>query len=253
MDGWDFVLGIVNVIPRLPLEKFFEREGSKDFDALEKRLKSKGFLESTETTTNSHSHNEGASTIAVAPKSNEIRHTEPVALPTTQETLEELRRRLGKELYKAELDLTRGLRIAGKPCDCLDQKHSLMLEAAAEEMMSYEHNPVYGEIIAWLRQHQQEFPPEQIMKHPPEYYRRYVPQFRNFRKRVMGTQSASTKGDMYITSSRGDTHVTPGLNSGKASLAKAKPTKITMEQAQVIAAKIVSEEVEREWKAEKGD
>ena len=40
-------------------------------------------------------------------------------LPTEAETVDELKKDLAKELYKLELDLSRGLKINGKPCDCL--------------------------------------------------------------------------------------------------------------------------------------
>jgi len=112
-----------------------------------------------------------------------------VEMPTTSETLNELKRRLGKELYRMELDLQGGGRIAGKPCDCLSSKHSLGLEGTAEELLSYEVNPVYGEITAWLRSHQSEFTPEEIAKHDPSHYQQLVPDIRTFRKRVMGTES----------------------------------------------------------------
>lgn len=56
-------------------------------------------------------------------------------LPTMEETIEELRHRLGKELYRMELDLISGGRIAGRPCDCLGKKHTLGLEATAEELL----------------------------------------------------------------------------------------------------------------------
>ncbi|GAH65736.1 unnamed protein product, partial [marine sediment metagenome] len=76
-------------------------------------------------------------------------------LPTSEETAQALRRRLAKELYRAELDLSNKLRIAGKPCDCLSEKHALMLEAAAEELIAQEpNNPVYLEIIGWIKQNQ---------------------------------------------------------------------------------------------------
>ena len=75
-----------------------------------------------------------------------------VNMPTREETSRELKRRLARELYKAELDLAAGLLIAGKPCDCLDVKHSLEIEATAEEMISQEpDNPVYREIVQWLK------------------------------------------------------------------------------------------------------
>jgi hypothetical protein len=44
MDGWDFLMGIVNIVPRLPLEKFLQRDPSKDFDQFAQSLEKKGLL-----------------------------------------------------------------------------------------------------------------------------------------------------------------------------------------------------------------
>jgi hypothetical protein len=44
MDGWDFLMGIVNIIPRLPLEKFLQQEPVKDFDQFAQSLEKKGLL-----------------------------------------------------------------------------------------------------------------------------------------------------------------------------------------------------------------
>lgn len=109
-------------------------------------------------------------------------------MPTTEETVQELRRRLGKELYRIEMDLQEGARIAGKPCDCLSAKHRLGLDATAEELMSYEANPIYGRIVDWLSAHEVEFEPEEIAKQPPDHYRALAPEVREFRKAVMGTE-----------------------------------------------------------------
>ena len=109
------------------------------------------------------------------------------ALATTEETIDELKRRLGKELYRMEMDLQGGGRIANRPCDCLSKKHTLGIEATAEELMSYEANPVYGQIVSWLRAHEAEFEPEEIAKRPPDYYQSLAPEVRRFRKQVMGT------------------------------------------------------------------
>jgi hypothetical protein len=110
-------------------------------------------------------------------------------LPTTEETRQVLRRRLAKELYRAELDLAGGLRISGKPCDCLDSKHSLGLEATAEELISSEpDNPVYQEILVWLQDNRPKLTIEAISsgQHDNEYPQ-MAAQFRGFRKRIMGT------------------------------------------------------------------
>lgn len=115
-----------------------------------------------------------------------------VALASTSDTVEELRRRLGKELYRVELDLQGGGRIGGKPCDCLSRaKHSAGIEATAEELMSYEVNPLYGKVIQWVNDHAPVFEPAEIANHPPEFYQAMAPEIRAFRKAVMGTEKLS--------------------------------------------------------------
>ena len=112
-----------------------------------------------------------------------------LSLPTTAQTLTELKRRLGKELYRVEMDLQGGARIAGLPCDCLSRsKHLGGIEATAEELMSYERNPVYGQVIEWFNQHEPEFEPAEIAKRPPEYYQGLAPEVRGLRKQVTGTE-----------------------------------------------------------------
>jgi hypothetical protein len=115
--------------------------------------------------------------------------TQKPDLPTTAETLKELKHRLAKELYRVELDLQSGARISGKPCDCLSKaKHSAGIEATAEELMSYEANPLYGKVISWVNSHATVFEPSEIAKRPPEYYQAIAPEVRAFRKEVMGTE-----------------------------------------------------------------
>ena len=109
-------------------------------------------------------------------------------MPTTQETVDELRRRLAKELYRMELDLAGGGRIAGKICDCLSGKHHFGIEATAEELIPMDSNPIYARTIAWLNQHASEFEVEEVAKHQPEYYQNLAPQVRALRKEVLGTE-----------------------------------------------------------------
>jgi len=141
-----------------------------------------------------------------------------IELPTTEQTVRELKRRLAKELYRMEMDLQGGARIAGRACDCLDAKHRLGLEATAEELMSYETNPIYSEIIAWLDQHEQEFEPEEIAKHPPEYYHKLTPEVRRFRKEVTGTEAPSKE--------------------------------LTLDEAKKLAAQEAEKEVEARWESQ---
>lgn len=141
-------------------------------------------------------------------------------MPTTEETKQELKRRLAKELYRLELDLQGGGRIANKPCDCLSVKHHLGIEATAEELMSYEKNPVYSEVISWLNEHESEFEPEEIGRRPPEHYQGLAPEARRFRKEIMGTER---------------------LNAILA------PNLVALEEAKRLAAQEAAKEIERQW------
>lgn len=117
----------------------------------------------------------------------------PLEMPTTEQTISALRQRLARELYQVDLDLKAGARIAGLPCDCLTKgKHLGGLEAAAEELMSYEVNPVYGQIIEWVNRHAPEFEPSEIVKKEPAYFQSMAPEVRAFRKAVLGTEELST-------------------------------------------------------------
>lgn len=147
-----------------------------------------------------------------------------IALPTSEETTIELKRRLARELYRAELDLAAGLKIAGKPCDCLTNKHTLMLEAAAEELISQDPgNSVYQDIIDWIGRNRSKVSIEAI--HSGQYTAEYphmANEFKNLRKRVMGSTGA--------TESSGG--------------------QITLEEAKKLAAEEAAKEVERAWKLE---
>jgi hypothetical protein len=144
-------------------------------------------------------------------------------LPTTEETVRELKRRLARELYKAELDLSAGLKIAGKPCDCLSEKHTLLLEAATEELISQDpSNPVYHDIMVWVKTNQAKINPQAIES--GQFSREYpamAAEFRDFRKRVMGTTSSAAR---------------PAVSHD-----------LSLEEAQSIAAKQAAEEVAKRW------
>ena len=171
MDAWSV---IVNGASRLPWEKWLFRRPDPQvrLERLREAL-----------TTKPHD------SVVYNPSAPES--LQAISLPTTQETVTELKRRLAKELYRMELDLTGGGRIAGRPCDCLGQKHHLGLEATVEELIPMDSNPTYSHIISWLNTHGSEFEPEEVAKRPPEYYRGLAPEVRRFRKEVMGTEATS--------------------------------------------------------------
>lgn len=152
--------------------------------------------------------------------------TKPQRLPTREETTKELKRRLAKELYRAELDLSSKLRIAGAPCDCLDSKHTLGIEAAAEELIAQEpENPVYFDIIGWIDDNHTKITIEAIAsgKYDDEYPK-MASQFKDFRKRVMGTAAFSA------------------LQEANQPL--------TLGEAKTEAAKLAQEEVEKLWQSQ---
>lgn len=119
----------------------------------------------------------------------------PITIETasTEETIADLKRRLGKELYRLELDLLTGGRIAGRPCDCFS-KHTLGLEAITEELMTMDRDPVYAETIAWLREREPEFPLAAVAQTEPSYYQGLAPTVRGFRKRVLATAEDDKRG-----------------------------------------------------------
>lgn len=187
-------------------------------------------------------HDDGAATVRsqgklfiVTTGGNIFEQTEPTqpaaarpaaasGLPTSDETTLELKRRLSKELYRAELDLVAGLMIAGKSCDCLSEKHTLGLEAAAEELISQDPgNPVYQEIIDWIPRNRHKVSVEAIRsgKYASEYPH-MANEFKVFRKRILG------------------------------SVGTEEPTgdNLTLEQAQRMAAEEAAKEVERAWNME---
>lgn len=191
----DWVAFITNIINRVPIERvlFPPPDNTK---ALEEFVTS---MSGTYSAKEAPVSEKLTSTITRPPSQPE--------LPTREETTGELKRRLAKELYRAELDLSGKLRIAGKPCDCLDSKHTLGLEAAAEELIAQEPtNPVYAEILQWIKNNHPKVTIEAIVSGKyDEEYPQMAAEFKGFRKRIMGTTSLTAM-------------VTPGrLNQSKVS------------------------------------
>ncbi len=167
-----------------------------------------------------------------------------LALPTSEETTTELKRRLAKELYRAELDLANGLRIANRPCDCLSNKHTLMLEAAAEELISQDPgNSVYQEIIDWIPANRSKVTPEAIQggQYAGEYPR-MANEFKIFRKRVMG--SVGLVSDPHLTTEQANKLV------ASANEEDVSTGTLTLEQAKKMAAEEAAKEVEQAWNTE---
>jgi len=219
--GW--LAFITNIINRVPIERvlFPPRDNTKALEEFAAGLKSSATQKAVP------SEQKTTSTIA-AERENPVTVPSPTApheLPTTEETTQELKRRLGKELYRAELDLSNKLRIAGKPCDCLESKHTLGLEAAAEELISQEpNNPVYSEITEWIKHNQPKLTIEAISSGQYDAeYPKMAAEFKGFRKRIMGTTALH---------------------------AMIQPKEqITLDQAKTLAAEEAAKEVEKRWQS----
>ena len=113
--------------------------------------------------------------------------TARAALPSTAETVADLRRRFGKELYSLQGDLLRGCRIAGKPCNCFE-KHNLGLEAMAEELLSMGPCDVCHDVLRWVEAHAAVSSVEAVAAHPPKFYMDMAPEVRDLRTALMSTE-----------------------------------------------------------------
>ena len=168
-DTYTYLLPLIQLLSQLPLERLMGRGSA--FAAVEK----------------------GNPT----PTSDLVKSPSPVGdlppfrpnLPTTEETVVELKRRLGKELYRFELDLVGGCKIAGRACDCCGDKHNFGIEATAEELIPMDRDPTYGEVISWLNANRGKMTVEASASgiYDAEYPE-MARQIREFRKRVMGTE-----------------------------------------------------------------
>lgn len=111
-------------------------------------------------------------------------------LPTTAETIQTLQERLGTELIEFQEDLLDACKIAGKPCDCCASKHPPHLVAMARELMPMDPaNPVYQEIINWVKENRDKLTLEASAsgQYDQWYVQEAAPKMREFRKQVMGT------------------------------------------------------------------
>ena len=181
----DWVAWVTNIIARVPVERvlFPPRDNTK---ALEDFATTMGGTKSPK-----------EAPVSEKPTPTITSPTPRPELPTTEETTRELKRRLAKELYRAELDLSSKLRIAGKPCDCLSDKHTLGLEAAAEELIPQEPtNPVYSEILQWIKDNRPKVTIEAIVSGQYDNeYPRMASEFKGFRKKIMGTTALTAMTD----------------------------------------------------------
>jgi len=224
----DWIAFITTILNKIPIDRvlFPPRDNAKALEEFTKTLpapesqnKATSGQKSAPTIKTPESKAQPASTAVLERPATALltEEREPPQLPTSEETRHVLKRRLAKELYRAELDLAEGLRIAGKPCDCLDSKHSLGLEAAAEELIPSEpDNQVYREILSWLQDNRPKLTIEAVSSGQyDDEYPKMAAKFKGFRKRIMGTT-----------------------------------TTVTLEEAKKLAAEEAAKEVEKRWQSQ---
>lgn len=191
----DWIAFFTNIVNKIPIERvlFPPRDNAKALEEFAKTLPApESQIKAIPEQKTGITTQETKTATALLTEESEARQ-----LPTSEETRHVLKRRLAKELYRAELDLTEGLKIAGKPCDCLDSKHTLGLEAAAEELISSEPDKtIYREILVWLQDNRPKLTIEAISSGQyDDEYPKMAAEFKGFRKRIMGATALTSMSE----------------------------------------------------------
>jgi len=116
-----------------------------------------------------------------------------LSLATTEETVADLNKRLAKELYRFQLDLAAGCKIAGKPCDCCEKHPLFAIESMVEELVPMDPgNPTYAALGQWIKANADKLTLEASAsgKYDQEYPH-MAATMRAFRKDLMGTEELS--------------------------------------------------------------
>ena len=208
---------------RLPLDRIFIRP----------RDKAKALEEFAATLPATRPQSPTTTTPVSSPAASEIAESTmppvapPVAspMPTTEETVTDLKRRLAKEMYRFQLDLASGCKIAGKPCDCCDKHPSLGIESLAEELVPMDpSNPIYYECTQWIKANAEKLTVEASASGAyDKEYPYMAATWREFRKNLLGTERLG------------------------AMIAPEK--QISLEEAKAEASRIAAEEVQRQWES----
>jgi hypothetical protein len=182
MNVWMVAAVISGIVSRVPVDSLLSLRSGNDLDRLEHRLRAQGLLD------------KGS---GVAEDKTEylarrmLRESRGPSLASTDKTVGVLRRDLAKELYRFQIDLGRGCKIAGEPCDCCEKHPILGLEALTEELIPMDPtNPVYEDINRWIRANHHKLTAEASAsgKYDSEYPL-LASDIREFRKQVLGTES----------------------------------------------------------------
>jgi len=148
-----------------------------------------------------------------------------VGMPTTEETVTDLKRRLAKEMYRFQLDLASSCKIAGKPCDCCEKHPLLAIESLAEELVPMDpSNPIYYECTQWIKANAEKLTVEASASGAyDKEYPYMAATWREFRKNLLDTESLG------------------------AMIAPEK--QISLEEAKAEASRLAAEEVQRQWES----
>jgi hypothetical protein len=119
----------------------------------------------------------------------EIRQISPIPDQTTLKDV--LKHYLARELHEAELKLAASLKLAGKPCDCLNNGRNLNLETTTQKLTSLDpNNRVYREIEDWIQRNRPILSIQSVQTGQyDQEYPQMARQLADFRKRVLGTAS----------------------------------------------------------------
>ena len=112
-------------------------------------------------------------------------------MPTTAETVADLKQRLGQEMYLLERDLVAGGRIANKVCDCLMKHTQMGILPMARALVPMDRSPIIDRIISWGEAHLPVFTVDAVRDHDVQYYRDLAPELRLLRKDLLGTERLS--------------------------------------------------------------
>jgi len=120
-----------------------------------------------------------------------LRAAKAVSHLSTEDTIRYQNREIGKQLVALEYHLAQRMRIQGVPCDCGSSKHLLFLEQLSQETIPMTGNPSdYEAIILWVREIESKCTEEGAKSgRYDEEYPVMASQARDFRKRVLGSES----------------------------------------------------------------
>ena len=222
--NWSSVLIPASILAaRLPLDRILVRP----------RDKAKALEEFAATLPATRPQSSTAALPVISPVVSEMAETTmaPVApsaassMPTTEETVTDLKRRLAKEMYRFQLDLAASCKIAGKPCDCCEKHPLLAIESLAEELVPMDpSNPIYYECTQWIKANAEKLTVEASASGAyDKEYTYMAATWREFRKNLLGTERLG------------------------AMIAPEKS--ISLEEAKAEASRMAAEEVEKQWES----